>query len=545
MGHQRLHTSHEETESLPNGTKDEGKMTLTSAVGSATVTTTSTLTASNTTTSRSATATTTTKAPTATSSSSTEASVVPTTSIAKPASTSFKGSRLEGAEAEAEADDVAEALGSAPVEEVVVTLLLRNVDFMSLTSNPTATTKLKEELSKSLIVRLFGETGDGGKDAHILFAPGSVVAQCTLPVRTAHAAQEARRRLDGPEALAALADSVTADVAGVLEKIAPSALTGSLEVSVEAAALTENQQAPQASVNSASLSSTTSATAASDTVGKDIGGGDGGGDGLTPIIGILFVLALVLAIAAFFALRSTGSSSQGNGASPGPHTSDTRGPPIGQYASEDQLHGGALGGGHVPEMSHEPRGAACDVDFDFVLMNLDEAEDRVYSMIFGEMADGADGLSDDDASMLEFIKSHTVLGLADVRQALAGSSTGDGIVRTADFVKVLREHAADEEEVTMAFFSLEPKDEDGCVPADSCQQALRTIAEGHQGQLGRGAVWASMPEVAQDMLLSSVLSGLPSSQRASLEDWASLCKVLLRSINVIEAAELGDELMGG
>merc|ERR1712032_1793401 len=106
--------------------------------------------------------------------------------------------------------------------------------------------------------------------------------------------------------------------------------------------------------------------------------------------------------------------------------------------------------------------------FDMVLVNLEGAEDTVYTKVFQDLARGASTLPHDNEEGRSFLAEHTTLG--DDLDGILFSVGPEGSLTVDGFLQVLREQSVPQEAVLEHFLNLSGEGE--TVRATECRNGL-------------------------------------------------------------------------
>jgi hypothetical protein len=160
------------------------------------------------------------------------------------------------------------------------------------------------------------------------------------------------------------------------------------------------------------------------------------------------------------------------------------------------------------------------VTFDFILSDLEGAEQAAYGEAFSLCADGAATAQMDNTSMREFVMNNSIITVDDLDPHLIQVATEETTITMDGFLHVLRENAVSDTATIEQFLGVASNGE--TLPAEECRSGLLLFS---QRQMN-----ANFSEEKWDRVFNTVM--WDADVTVSMEKWIFYCKVVARIIRL-------------
>lgn len=175
--------------------------------------------------------------------------------------------------------------------------------------------------------------------------------------------------------------------------------------------------------------------------------------------------------------------------------------------------------------------SAGGLTFAMVLTDLEQAELMVYHSAFAGFSGGGNPVTVDNAALRDYVATNSVLNVEDLDVELlkAASSNEEMVITQADFLKLLREHAASESQVLERFLGLSTDGES--ITSQDCRSGLLLFTTENMG-----ALTTPITEARWDSIFDVVMGD--SAPMVPMEGWSNYCKRVARIVRVTHLAKL-------
>jgi len=175
---------------------------------------------------------------------------------------------------------------------------------------------------------------------------------------------------------------------------------------------------------------------------------------------------------------------------------------------------------NVPASSAQGGYTGPSISIDFVLSDLERAEEQVYAEAFQRLSKGR-RVENDDPEIRQFIIAHSSLTINNLDEKLFTIAPDPPLTGKA-FIGVLRDGAASEEDSLAEFLRLSADGE--TMPSEECRSGLLLFGQQHLS--------ISFSEDRWDCVLNTIM--IDADVIVNMESWIRYCKMLARIAGLVK-----------
>jgi len=173
-----------------------------------------------------------------------------------------------------------------------------------------------------------------------------------------------------------------------------------------------------------------------------------------------------------------------------------------------------------PQFPPTPVAPATTVSFDYILSDLEAAEETAYGEAFSLCSGGNSTAQMDNTSLRDFIITNSSVGAEDLDPHLFQVATEEMSLTVDGFLHVLRENAVSDTTTIEQFLGMASNGE--TCAAEECRSGLLLFSQRHLG--------ANFSEEKWDRIFNTVM--WDADVTVSMEKWIFYCKVVARIIRL-------------